>query len=1194
MGRIRLALFLVLAISLAGGAQAASFKVFSRSDGLPGNQINCLFEDRNGDIWAGTDQGAARYDGSRWTPVSPAGSSSPGAAVHSILQDAGGSFWFGTEGGISRFDGRNWDRMGMPEDVQRGGKLVAARDADGRIWMGGAAALHLLDLERSSLAKRSDTPFREITSLYFDREGSLWLTSAEGAARLDGERWTTFTGADKFRRGPVRGVWEDREGSWWLATAGGLVEYNGVSFRTMPTDADGFPPENILCIAGDAAGRPWIGTAAGPAVFDGYDWRRPPGVETWPDRRTSSLLIDRGGNLWAGTDNGVVFANLAWEMIESEERAVPSHPVLTSSAGDLWYGVPGGAARRQNRIADVFDARDGIGTLTAILEDSRGTVWLGTEQGLHAFDGRRFKHHAPAPAVNSVVDRGNGLFERVTTRTPDIHNGLTGPRVTCLLEDSRGRVWAGTGEGLSAIDEDGRWEIFEGPVAPAGEILSMARAAGSETVWVGAASGLWRHDGRWTPPGELRGPKGVRVTALRAEADGSLWAGTDEGLWLRRNDKWRRFRQEDGLIADRVTSIARAPDGILWIGTASGVALFNGTDWSGISLKEGLPAPVVRSITPGPDGVVTMAGESWVARYRGDRVPPQTVIRNPPPGPVGITQYLFEFTGADLLTDAFDLSFSWRLDGGEWSAFRREPLVTVSDLANGTHSFEVRAMDRHLNVDPTPALAIFEVNTALFDVEVREIRLQPLFASLLSYYAEDFPAGASPVGSLVLRNRFDRPLKVKLGVMVPGWMDFSTDRVVSLKPGEEAEVPLRLELNDALLAQKDDVVAQMLFTLQYHVMGEQKENKFTQGLTIRGRNAMTWSDPRRIGVFINHLDPDVERLAHWVVSTAKAAEEEYVLDNNLMRAMALFNALGALGIRYVADPQRPYVGISGPGEAVDHLRFPRETLSLGSGDCDDLAILYAALLQSVGLDTALVDVGDHVLVLVDLGLRQRRLRLVTADPDRVYLDDDERFWIPVETTLAGKPFAAAWLEGSRQMKRTPRSIIRVKDAWETYPPVAGGSEIRLTFPADVVDRAMAVARADFDGAEDDLVGQPLSVHRRRIEAGDGRADAHNRLGVMLARKGYFRRAERHFAEVIRLQPRFPGGYSNLANLRYEQGRHAEAVELYKKALAIAPDNSQVLVELALTCAEMGDFIRAREYYLMAVRIDPALAFPAAP
>ncbi len=269
----------------------------------------------------------------------------------------------------------------MPEDVQRGGKLVAARDADGRIWMGGAAALYLLDLERSSLGKRADAPFREITSLYFDREGSLWLTSAEGAARLDGDRWTTFTVADKFRRGPVRGVWEDREGTWWLATAGGLVEYNGISFSTMPPDAYGFPPENILCIAGDAAGRPWIGTAAGPAVFDGYNWRRPPGVETWPDRRTSSLLIDRGGNLWAGTDNGVVFANLAWDTIEGEERAAPFHPVLTSSAGDLWYAVPGGAARRQNRIAEVFDAREGIGTLTAILEDSRGDGLVGDRPG---------------------------------------------------------------------------------------------------------------------------------------------------------------------------------------------------------------------------------------------------------------------------------------------------------------------------------------------------------------------------------------------------------------------------------------------------------------------------------------------------------------------------------------------------------------------------------------------------------------------------------------------------------------------------------------------------------------------------------------------------------------------------------------------------------------------------------------------
>jgi ligand-binding sensor domain-containing protein/tetratricopeptide (TPR) repeat protein len=1194
MGRIRPAWFLALALLLASPAESAPFKVFTRSDGLPGSRINCLFEDRNGEIWAGTDQGAARYDGSRWTAVSPAGSSSAGAAVHSILQDAAGNFWFGTEGGISRFDGRSWDRLGMPEGLPRGGRLVAARDAGGTIWMGGVAALHQLDLERTSLVKRTDAPFREITSLYFDGEGSLWMTSAEGAARLDGDRWETFVGADKFPRGPVRGMWHDRAGTWWLATAGGLVEYNGVSFRTMRPDAYGIPPEEILCVTGDAAGRPWIGTPSGPAVFDGFRWHRPAGVETWPDRRTGTLLIDRGGNLWAGTDNGVVFANLAWEAIELDERAVPAHPVLTTSAGELWYAIPGGAAHRQGRMIDEYGARQEIGTLTALLEDSRGEIWLGSDRGLHRFDGRRFEHHPPAPAVSSVVDRGNGLFERVTTRTPDVRQGLTGPRVACLLEDARGRVWAGTGEGLSAIDTDGRWEIFEGPASPSGAILSLARAPGSETVWVGAASGLWRFDGRWTPPADVGGPKGVRVTALMAEADGTLWAGTDEGLWLLRDDAWRRFRQEEGLVSDRVTTIARAPGGILWIGTASGIALFNGADWSGLGLKEGLPAPVVRTLDPRPDGTVIVAGESWAARYRVDRVPPGTIIRNPPAGPIGAAQYLFEFTGADLLTDAFDLFYSWRVDGGDWSPFRREPLVTVSDLANGTHTFEVRAMDRHLNVDPTPAVAMFEVNTALFDVEVRELKLEELFASLSQYYAGDFPAGESPVGTIVLRNRFDRPLKVKLSVMIPGWMDFSTDRVVGLKPGEEAAVPLRLELNEALLGQKDDVVAQMLFTLQYHVLGELKENRFTRGLTIRGRNAMTWRDPRRIGVFINHLDPDVERLAHWVVSAGKPDEEEYVLDNNLMRAMLLFDALGALGIRYVADPERPYVGVAGGGDAVDHLRYPRETLSLGSGDCDDLAILYAALLQSIGLDTALVDVGDHVLVLVDLGLRQRRMRLVTADPGRVFPDEEERFWIPVETTLAGKPFADAWNEGIRQVKRLPLTIIRVKDAWRTYPPVPGGAEIHLTIPSDVAERAVARARTDFDRAEDALLGTTLSRLRRLVESAPDRADAHNRMGIALARKGYFRRAERHFAEVIRLLPGFPGGYSNLANLHYERGELASAVGLYRKSLEIDPGNSQVLIELALTCAEMGDFAAAREYYLLAVKIDPTLALPAQP
>jgi hypothetical protein len=79
-----------------------------------------------------------------------------------------------------------------------------------------------------------------------------------------------------------------------------------------------------------------------------------------------------------------------------------------------------------------------------------------------------------------------------------------------------------------------------------------------------------------------------------------------------------------------------------------------------------------------------------VVVHRPDRSPPDTWIKNPPAGPVGTPFCLFEFAGSDLESPASALRYSWRLDGGAWSPWSPETLATVTDLANGRHTFEVR------------------------------------------------------------------------------------------------------------------------------------------------------------------------------------------------------------------------------------------------------------------------------------------------------------------------------------------------------------------------------------------------------------------------------------------------------------------------------------------------------------------------
>jgi hypothetical protein len=115
-------------------------------------------------------------------------------------------------------------------------------------------------------------------------------------------------------------------------------------------------------------------------------------------------------------------------------------------------------------------------------------------------------------------------------------------------------------------------------------------------------------------------------------------------------------------------------------------------------------------------------------------------------------------------------------------------------------------------------------------------------------------------------------------------------------------------------------------------------------------------------------------------------------------------------------------------------------------------------------------------------------------------------------------------------------------------------------------------------------GEALTAPDARLARGsrDRRRRGAQRAGVLLARRGYLGRAAAHFERVIEAQPDFAGGYGNLGNVLYEQGKYEQAVHRYEQALARA-ERPEVHVELALTWCEIGKFDRAREHYRRAMQ-----------
>ena len=136
----------------------------------------------------------------------------------------------------------------------------------------------------------------------------------------------------------------------------------------------------------------------------------------------------------------------------------------------------------------------------------------------------------------------------------------------------------------------------------------------------------------------------------------------------------------------------------------------------------------------------------------------------------------------------------------------------------------------------------------------------------------------------------------------------------------------------------------------------------------------------------------------------------------MLRAMRLADAMGRYGINYVEDPRSPFSEVHGAQQAVDTVRFPRQTLYYRSGDCDDTSALLASLYEAAGLDTAIVTTPGHVMIAVDTQEPVSNAWMFETS-GTMAIPHDGTLWIPVETTVVNRGFAVAWQEGTHLVRR---------------------------------------------------------------------------------------------------------------------------------------------------------------------------------
>jgi PAS domain S-box-containing protein len=494
-------------------------------------------------------------------------------------------------------------------------------------------------------ATENGLPMNSVVAITRTPDGFLWLGTEEGLVRFDGLTFKTYTHRNipGMVSSEVTALICDRTGRLWIGTHGGgiTVMDRAGQFRSY-TVRDGLSNDAVLSLVEDESGQIWAGTDGGGVDRISAGRIRSFGTgDGLPDGAVFALASDGAGTVWAGTHGGlarITGDRVITAGIDAQVRGLDIRSLLWARTGELWAGTDSKGLYRIGRDRlEHYTTADGLrsNTIWKVLEDASGTLWAGTQGGLHRLtrtpdSGERqiaaFTHDQGLSGndVWSLFDDGEGdlwvgtldggldrLRDGVATAYTK-EEGLSDDVVLPVFEDSSGAIWMGTASGGVNCSSKGRLRSYSQKDGfPKGIVFSIVEDR-SHVIWAATRDAVARLDrGRWSAP-RMSLPGGIQL--LYPARDGSLWIGTRSGLARWSAGNLSVLTTKDGLSNNNVLSLYEEPSGALWIGTSGGgINRFENGSFLAYGKAHGLPNEIVRDIA-------SAGGSLWLATNGGGLV----------------------------------------------------------------------------------------------------------------------------------------------------------------------------------------------------------------------------------------------------------------------------------------------------------------------------------------------------------------------------------------------------------------------------------------------------------------------------------------------------------------------------------------------------------------------------------------------
>jgi PAS domain S-box-containing protein len=496
--------------------QGSGIRMLLRGTGFVNNTF---VQDERGVVWIGGQTKIFNYQNGE---LSISRSLQVSGADNALVEDRGHNLWLGAETGLYRIDRNGHAMAGVAHRAIHGEVRSMLEDHDGNLWVGTTTS-GLYRLQGGKIAS-FDLPDgltdNQVLSLYEDREGSLWVGTANGLDRFRNTTITTFTtkeglpsnnttsvietqdgsvfvfcgtdGLARFKNGVVTRIgmkeglpssygyamFEGKDGSLWIGSRVGLSRYKDGKFTVYATKGL-FPKVFLSAITEDEEGLIVSTSAPESVVLRFKDGKISPFKfegQTTPlskiENYTFTIYRDPSGTLWFGTVPGLFKFARGEPLAKAFQKQIqfPVTSIFDDQHGSLWLGgrtagltrlhLSDGRVTHYTSEAGLFD-----GTLTCVLSDDDGNLWISTPNGIYSASRKELDDYADGHAtlIHPVVyGTADGMK---TSEAPDPNSQPGGWRTL------DGKLWFTTRKGVVVIDPK---HLLHNDLAPPVVIESVA------------------------------------------------------------------------------------------------------------------------------------------------------------------------------------------------------------------------------------------------------------------------------------------------------------------------------------------------------------------------------------------------------------------------------------------------------------------------------------------------------------------------------------------------------------------------------------------------------------------------------------------------------------------------------------------------------------------------------------------------